>query len=226
MKKINPQLYQISVLPRLSINCFIADEILFDAGIKCSYHNIKKAIHEKPITKHVLTHAHADHQGSSAQICKEFNIPLFCHKEEVHRTESGLAVSDYPAPTGIIARFQQKYWAGEGHPVTDTLKEGDLVGNFIVIETPGHSAGHLSFFREDDGTLIIGDALCNMNLLTTIPGLQLPPYLFTSDQNQNIQSLKKLYDLHPKVICFGHGPVLLNTKRQFEKFIEELDPLR
>jgi glyoxylase-like metal-dependent hydrolase (beta-lactamase superfamily II) len=171
MKKINPQLYQISVLPRHSINCFIADGILFDAGIKCSYHNIKKAIHENPITKHVLTYTHADHQGCSVQICKEFNIPLFCHKEEVQRTENGLAVSDYPAPTGIIARFQQKYWAGEGHPVTDTLKEGDLVGNFIVIETPGHSSGHLSFFREDDGTLIIGDALCNMNLLTTIPGL-------------------------------------------------------
>ncbi len=88
----------------------------------------------------------------------------------------------------------------------------------IAIETPGHSAGHISLFRERDGVLIIGDAATNMNLLTTVPGLGLPPKIFTSDQQQNIRSLQKLAGLNPSMICFGHGPVMRNTDRKFEQF--------
>lgn len=222
MNQINQYLLQISVLPRNSINCYIADGILFDSGIQCGYKKIRKAFDKNPIHTHVLTHAHADHQGCSARICSELNVPLLCHKEEVQKAETGFVVADYPSPSGMIAKLQQKYWAGAGYPVTQILQNGDVIGDFEVIETPGHTAGHLSFYRERDGTLIIGDALCNMNLLTTVVGLQLPPSLFTSNQNQNIQSLQKLNTLHPKIICFGHGPVLMNRKNEFEKFIDSL----
>jgi len=60
----------------------------------------------------------------------------------------------------------------------------------------------------------------NINLLTTAVGLRLPPGIFTSDQKQNIQSLEKLAKLNPAIICFVHGPVMRNTDREFEKFVE------
>src|SRR5690606_41829413 len=87
-------------------------------------------------------------QGCSDKICNHFNLPLYCHEKEVWRTESGLVTKDYPSSKNIIARLQQKYWAGQGHKVSKTLKENDSLGNFKIIETPGHSAGHISFFRE------------------------------------------------------------------------------
>jgi glyoxylase-like metal-dependent hydrolase (beta-lactamase superfamily II) len=96
---------------------------------------------------------------------------------------------------------------GKGHKVDRTLKENDLIGGFSVIETPGHSSGHLSFYREKDGVLIIGDVATNMNLLTTIKGLNLPPGLFTSNKEENISSLQKLARLNPTLICFGHGGI-------------------
>ncbi|WP_158667023.1 MBL fold metallo-hydrolase, partial [Elizabethkingia anophelis] len=113
----------------------------------------------------------------------------------------------------------QKYWAGQGHKVERTIAENDRIGNFQVIETPGHSPGHISLFREWDGVLIIGDAATNMNLLTTATGLRLPPNIFTSDQQRNIKSLQKLAKLDPAIICFGHGPVMRNTDRKFEQFV-------
>lgn len=58
-----------------------------------------------------------------------------------------------------------------------------------------------------------------MNLLTTISGLHLPPNMFTSDQQKNIQSLQKLANLHPAIICFGHGPIMKNINQEFEKFV-------
>lgn len=222
MQKITKDVYHISLMPRNSINCYIIEGVLIDSGIRSSYKKIVRSVKEVPIHSHVLTHAHPDHQGCSDLICKEFKIPLYCHEKEVVRTESGFVTKDYPSSKNIIARFQQKYWAGPGHPVTKTLKNNDWVGNFRVIETPGHSSGHISFFREKDGVLIIGDVATNMNLLTTIKGLHLPPNLFTSDKVENINSLIELSKLGPRIICFGHGPVLNNKDKSFEKFVEKV----
>ncbi|MNI10215.1 putative metallo-hydrolase YflN [compost metagenome] len=106
-----------------------------------------------------------------------------------------------------------------------TIVENDKIGNFQVIETPGHSAGHISLFRERDGVLIIGDVATNMNLLTTATGLRLPPNLFTTDQQRNIKSLQKLAKLNPSIICFGHGPVMRNIDRKFEQFVAKCSKL-
>ena len=58
---------------------------------------------------------------------------------------------------------------GPPHPVARALHEGDEVAGFTVLETPGHSRGHVAFWRESDRVLILGDVLNNMNLMTGIP---------------------------------------------------------
>lgn len=222
MQQIAKEVYHLPLLPRNSINCYIIEGVLIDSGIRSSWKKVSHALHQVPIHAHALTHAHPDHQGCSHKICDLFNLPLYCHEKEVSRTASGLVTSDYPSDQNLIARLQQKYWSGAGHQVTATLKENDHLGNFRIIETPGHSAGHISFFREKDGLLIIGDVATNMNLLTTMTGLYTPPDIFTTDRATNIQSLRKLSTLNPAIICFGHGPVLLNKNKTFERFVSGL----
>lgn len=221
MKNIAKDIYQIPLFPRNSINCYFVEDILIDAGIRSSGDIILNALKSRTISKHVLTHAHPDHQGSSKIICETLNIPLFCSELEKPAAENGNVTFEYPNPNHFISKFQKKFWAGKGHLVFDTLKEGDQVGGFTVIETPGHSSGHLSFFREFDGILIVGDALTNMNLLTTKVGLHEPPNLFTANNEINRMSIQKLASLKPKILCFGHGPVLFN-KGELEKFAKNL----
>jgi len=48
-----------------------------------------------------------------------------------------------------------------------------------VLEVPGHSRGHVAYWRESDRALILGDVLNGMNLITGIRGLQEPPAVFT-----------------------------------------------
>jgi glyoxylase-like metal-dependent hydrolase (beta-lactamase superfamily II) len=220
MKEIANNVFQIPLMPRSSINCYVIDDILIDAGIRSSGIKILKAIKNVEITKHVLTHAHADHQGSSSLICNTLNIPLWTSALEKENAESGNVTEEYPDRNHPIARFQQRCWAGKGHTVSHVLKEGDSVGSFVVIETPGHSKGHISFFRERDKVLIVGDALVNMNLLTTVVGLHQPPQLFTTDSNKNRESIKKIYSLKPKVLCFGHGPVLYDNG-ELDRFLNK-----
>jgi glyoxylase-like metal-dependent hydrolase (beta-lactamase superfamily II) len=211
MKEVAKNVFQIPLMPRNSINCYVVDNVLIDAGIKSSANKILRSIKTANVATHVLTHAHADHQGSSSIICDTLNIPLWTSEWEKENAESGIVTNEYPNRDHFISRFQQKYWAGDGHKVSKTLKEGDAVGSFTVIETPGHSKGHISFFRESDRVMIVGDALVNMNLLTTVVGLNEPPNLFTTDRATNIESIKKVHDLNPKILCFGHGPVLHNN---------------
>jgi glyoxylase-like metal-dependent hydrolase (beta-lactamase superfamily II) len=221
MKQVAKDVYQISVMPRNSINAYLVEDILIDAGIRSSAKTILKSLTGKPVATHVLTHAHADHQGSSKEICEHLNIPLWCSSLEKPQAESGNVTIEYPRQNHVITKFQKQYWAGAGYKVSSTLRENDRIGDFTVVETPGHSSGHVSFFREKDGLIIVGDALVNMNLLTTFVGLHEPPSLFTSDREANIKSIRKLAALHPKILCFGHGPVLYNSG-QLEEFSKKL----
>ena len=224
MHQIARDIFHIPLMPKNSINCYIAEGVLIDSGIRSSYRKISPHFQDIPVHLHVLTHAHADHQGSSHRICKDFELPLHCHPKEQQRAETGLVTKDYPSSKNLLAKFQQIFWAGQGHKVDKTIQENDMIGNFRVIDTPGHSDGHISLFREKDGILIIGDAATNMNLLTTITGLHLPPGIFTTNREENIESLKKLSGLHPAVICFGHGSVLVNKNREFENFVNRQIP--
>ncbi len=222
MKEIAKNVFQIQLLPRNSINCYVIDDVLIDAGIRNSGNKILHAIKNNKITKHALTHAHADHQGSSSLICNTLNIPLWTSELEKDNAESGNVTNEYPNKKHLIAQFQQRFWAGKGHKVSRVLKEGDTVGSFTVIETPGHSIGHISFFRERDKVLIVGDVLVNMNLITTIVGLNQPPNLFTTNKKMNMESIKKIYALKPKILCFGHGPVLYNNGK-LERFMNQIN---
>ena len=222
MKKIAKDVYQISLMPRNAINCYWVEGFLIDAGIRSSSKKILKAIDGVETHTHVLTHAHADHQGSSKVICEKLNIPLWCSAAEKDQAESGNPTKEYPKQKHIVTKFQKKYWAGPPVKVDKIIQEGDRIGNFEVIATPGHSSGHLSFFRPSDGVLIVGDVMTNMNLLTTIVGLKRPPGIFTKNRQKNDASILKLAKLQPKTLCFGHGPVLQNNVK-FDAFIQRIN---
>ena len=213
MKEVALNVFHIPLFPRNMVNAYIVDGYLIDAGIRSSEKKLLKAINQlgrEKIKAHVLTHAHPDHQGASAAICQQLNIPLWCGKDDVAAMERGLAPEN-PSDGNFIIRFQQRYWTGPAYPVARSLEEGDVVGSFQVLETPGHSPGHIVLWREADGVLVAGDVLVNVNLLTSAVGLREPPEMFTNDVAENRKSIRKVAELRPKLICFGHGPVLHNT---------------
>jgi glyoxylase-like metal-dependent hydrolase (beta-lactamase superfamily II) len=63
LRQIATEVFQIPLMPRNSINSYIIEGVLVDCGIRSSYTTIKKVIQKIAVHQHVLTHAHADHQG-------------------------------------------------------------------------------------------------------------------------------------------------------------------
>ena len=111
--------------------------------------------------------------------------------------------------------------AGPGRKADRTLKEGDEVAGFQVLDVPGHSAGHVAYWRESDRVLILGDVLNSADVFTGIPGLRLPKTFFTPDPERNRQSAKRLGQLEPSLALFGHGPPVRDT-RKFVDFCASL----
>ena len=211
------------------VNIFMIHEpvenhwILVDAGLKWSAPKIRKMaehlfwpdVRPKSI---VLTHGHFDHVGSLIKLAEEWEVPVYAHRlERPYLTGK----SSYPPPDptvggGMMASLSFLYPKG---PINMEEKLRELPENGTIpglpewkyIHTPGHTAGHISLYRQRDRVLISGDAFVSvkaestMAIMTQKKEVSGPPKYFTTDWNQSEESVKKLAQLEPDIIATGHG---------------------
>jgi glyoxylase-like metal-dependent hydrolase (beta-lactamase superfamily II) len=85
---------------------------------------------------------------------------------------------------------------------------------WVCVPTPGHTVGHVSFFRAADRVLISGDALVTAKIDTVASlllgrnGLSGPPWYTTWNSIAAHASIKTLAALKPQVLAGGHGSPL------------------
>jgi hydroxyacylglutathione hydrolase len=207
MKQLAEDVYLLHGMPPNAINVYLVGDVLIDAATRQAERRIMRQIADRTVTAHALTHAHPDHQGSSHAVCERLGIPLWCGQGDIPAMETPGGIKNSQAP-GWLNRFQARFWTGPPHPVARALQEGDEVAGFTVLEVPGHSRGHVAYWRESDRVLILGDVLNGMNVRTGRPGLHEPPTIFTPDPPRNRESARRLAALEPALACFGHGPPL------------------
>lgn len=206
VKQLTDGVHLITGLPPYAINAYLVGDVLVDAMTRRDWRRILKALNGHAVTAHAITHAHPDHQGASHAVCEALDIPLWAPELDVPAVEDASLIAERQ-PDHPINRLFAKVMTGPSHPVTRVLREGDDVAGFTVLDTPGHSAGHLSLWREADRTLVLGDVLNNQHPLLGFPrGLRQPPTFFTPDPERNRQSIRRLGELDPALVLFGHGP--------------------
>ena len=220
MKQLAEAVYLLKGWPPNAINVYLVGNVLIDAATRQAEQRITRQISDRSVSAHALTHVHPDHQGSSHAICEKLGIPLWCGQADVPAMEIPGSVIAGNAPR-IVASLQERFWVGPPHPVARALSEEDEVAGFSVLETPGHTRGHVSFWREYDRVLIVGDVLFNMNPLTGRTGLHEPLAFATPDPARNRESARKLAELRPALACFGHGPPLRDPDK-LAKFVAGL----
>jgi hydroxyacylglutathione hydrolase len=192
MRAVAADVYLLRGFPPYSINAYLAGDVLIDAGTVLARRRILGQLAGRAVTAHALTHAHPDHFGSSHAVCTALGIPLWCGAEDAEAVETGRV----PHASKLAERVPDP----PSHPVARRLREGDEVAGFTVLDTPGHSRGHVSYWRESDRTLICGDVFFN------VPNLRPPPGPLTVDPERNRQSMERLRRLEPELVLFGHGP--------------------
>ncbi|QQL51123.1 MBL fold metallo-hydrolase [Mucilaginibacter ginkgonis] len=175
----------------------------------------------------VLTHGHSDHTGSLEDLLKHWKVPVYAHKLEIPYL-TGRASYPPPDPTvggGVMSLFSVLF-SRKPVDIKGKIKEIDTdegipeLPEWKVIETPGHSPGHISLFLPLNTTLIAGDAFSTTKpesaiyVLNYIKKISGPPMYFTPDWPSAKRSVETLANLQPRIAAPGHGPVMRGRELQ------------
>ena len=171
---------------------------------------------EQYVSKHQLTpvlllntHGHIDHMLGNAWAVNAFHIPFHTHQLVVNELQvapswgamMGLNVAPSPLPDHFLS---------DGDTVTFGAQRLE------VLFTPGHSAGHISFFHREEGHLFSGDVLFRQSIgRTDLPG---GDYLTLMNTIAD-----RLFPLGDKVVVYpGHGPATtIGAERATNPFVRE-----
>lgn len=199
------------------LNAYLVGDVLIDGLTRWHRRSVLRRLHGHTVAQVALTHCHPDHQGVAWYVCRKYGASLACHEADVPAMEGRGPV----LPRTFIVNRLGRFIAGPAYKVSRPLRHGDMVGDFRVVHAPGHTPGHVIYFREADRVAIAGDVMANVNFLTFQPGLVLPPPFFCSDPAQNRASVELLANLNPSVVCFGHGPPLRHVE-QLHQFVDRM----
>lgn len=156
---------------------------LVDTGVEESQGAIEAALGEiglgwESVGHLIVTHQHPDHQGSVGAVLSASEAHWYAGQGDIDAIAASV----------------------EGTVVGD----GDTVFDLTIIETPGHTPGHISVLDPAAGILVAGDALNG-----TDGGVAGANPDFSEDMGAANASVVKLADFDYEVALFGHGePVL------------------
>jgi len=207
MRFMAPAVWRLKEVPAPTINVYLAEDVLIDAGRRWDRRRIFAELEGVEISMVALTHVHPDHQGVAKDVCEARGVPLACHADDVEAMEGKRPVQE-AATSNPVNRVIRALWEGPPHEVGRVLREGDEVAGFRVVHAPGHARGEVVYFRDRDRVAICGDVIRNMSYATALPGIKQPPDLFTYDPAENRRSIRKLAALQPSLILPGHGPAV------------------
>ena len=136
MKPVARDVQLIRGLPP-NANSYLVDDVLVNAGTRRGARRLLRRLEGRRPRALLLTHVHPPTQGAAAEVCRSLGIELWCGAADAPTAESGDV--QRAQPPHWFNRFQQRFFAGPGHRVARRLQEGDRVGDFVVLETPGHA---------------------------------------------------------------------------------------
>ncbi|MDR3290861.1 MAG: MBL fold metallo-hydrolase [Methanobrevibacter sp.] len=196
MEKINDVICIESL--NMDSNSYIIDNILVDTGTGLNSDYLYSKLNDLKIKKDdiemiVNTHSHYDHTGGNY---------LFPNaKIAIHELDA-LAIEHKNDPLTASTIFHHDL---KRHDVDLKLRDGDTVGSFKVIHTPGHTPGGISLW--DGEILISGDTVFADGFGRLDIG---------GNHDDMEKSLNKLRKLDVKYLLPGHGFWVDNGKEHIE----------
>jgi len=222
VKQIAPDVIRIPV--KIG-NCYLVGNrdrwVLLDAGTEGNHERIRQIAEQhfgedaRPEAI-ILTHGHFDHAGSAGALADDWDVSIYAHRLELPYLTGR---SKYPPADPTVGGFMAqmiRLFPNKAYDYSEFMRELPLetppgMDGWTAFETPGHTPGHVSFYRESDSVLLAGDAFCTVDQRSAIkvlmmkPEVAIPPNYYTCDWDAAHESVELLADLEPDVIGAGHG---------------------
>lgn len=228
MDKIADGVYQIS----RTANAFVVDGdqgvILIDTGLPNRQGVVVEALENigrsaKNIKSILLTHAHVDHYGSAAAL-------LAASSASVYASFADASVIRGDRKTGPPPRFERipfidhvmKLMPDADHLEVDNIvAEGydeSMPDDFSVIDTPGHTDGHLSYrLDRAGGVVFVGDAAVGSKG-------EVKRGFFNRSTPTGDASIAHLGAFDFQIACFGHSaPITVGASAAFQRIAGQIN---
>lgn len=195
--------------------------ILFDAGYPGQGADFKNALGQagfsvSDINRIVISHHDHDHIGSLCElkgmnpeikiIASEIEAKYISGKEKSMRLAQAEKFNESLSGSNKAfgEQFAQYLKTINTCCVDRFVRDGDYVGDGVrVIETPGHTPGHISLYIEQENILLAGDALAVENEKLVVANPQ-----FTLDMVETLRSIEKIRNMNPAgIICYHGGAI-------------------
>ncbi len=142
---------------------------LIDTGLPKKHEGVLKVLREigrsaGDVARILITHSHADHCGGAAALQRETKAPIYASDADAPAIRGDAAaptppmMDRFPFLKPLIGLMPGADPATVEHRVAEG-RPSDLPGDLTVIDTPGHTPGHISFLLDRaGGVLFVGDA--------------------------------------------------------------------
>jgi len=202
----------------------------------------------------LLTHDHPDHAGSTLPLARRWGCVAYVHPDELPLVTMDFStylstVKEYANPLDtwvvlpllrVLPKRARASMLSESSfkDVARAFDPGAGVPglpDWECIPTPGHTPGHVSFFRPADRVLITGDAVLTVHLNSwwgfllwgvgrNKQKLSGPPWYTTWSWRAARESVAMLARLEPRVLASGHGTPMTGsrTTQQLRAFAQAL----
>jgi len=200
--------------------------ILIDAGLPGSAPDIRSTARARfggsgRPRAILLTHGHFDHVGALETLSREWDVPVYAHPQELPYLNGTRPYPPAdPSVGGGVMALLSPLFPTRPVDVSERLRplpdDGSVPGmpGWRWLHTPGHAPGHVSFWRQSDRMLVVGDAFITTkqesvySAVTQKPEMHGPPMYFTPDWNSARESVQALAALAPETVVTGHGQAM------------------
>jgi glyoxylase-like metal-dependent hydrolase (beta-lactamase superfamily II) len=199
-------LLNLGLVPPFASNGYLVDDgevTLVDAGLPVPRRPLSGELAEvgyspAELDRVLLTHYDIDHVGGLGRLGLGPDAPVYLGSED-----ADLVRREWSPPwrhhKGAFHRVTRRIFSLSSvdlHPVDD----GDTVGGFRAIHTPGHNPGHTVYLHEASGTAFLGDLVWESD-----GRFVAPPWLDSYDIDSIADSIARVAEESFQHACVGHG---------------------
>ncbi len=207
------------------VNFYLIDEpdglTLIDTGLARHFKVTLQAIQHlerspADLKRIIITHSDGDHMGALADLKAICGARAYANPIEAQAIEQARPSRDLKmhGVTAQLFRLAQPLFKAKPAHIDELLGDGQelpILGGLRVINTPGHTPGHISLYAPSLKILFCGDSL----VATRNGALRCSRGMNTWDTEQALASVKIQAALGAEIVCSGHGPIVREAAGKF-----------